>query len=153
MNLSNKLAGFQGKFHFFGDGLNLLAYEEIKHGILVWQFIKTEFHHVLFRNFGVHVINPNLREIGCDDPSCFLIEWQIVVIVLGLFVGCLPIMTNLWFIKRNTETLLFDQYTGFRDVDINPLCIAIATDQLLFELHAFRHALYIEYILKKLDPV
>ena len=62
-------------------------------------------------------------------------------------------MPRLRLIQRNSKCLLLDDDARFRDIYINPLSAALASDQFLFELYPLGNVLNAKDIVKKLDPV
>ena len=50
------------------------------------KIIDMDFYNIIFRNAGIHIVNPQFLKIGSDDPLCFLRSWQIIIVAFGLFV-------------------------------------------------------------------
>jgi len=76
-----------------------------------------------------------------------------VFIHLRLLIGRHAIMPGLRFIQRNVQTLLFDQHMSFRNVDIDPLGVAIRTLYFLFEIYTFCDAFHAKDVRQDFYPI
>lgn len=151
IKLTNKLTGLQGDLHLVGNFLDLFVHEEIQHVIFCREIGQCYLDRIGL--YSVAVIDPDLLEIGCDDPAGTLTEGQIVIIVFGLLIRRHAVVSGLRFIKCDAQRSLFDQDMGLRDIDINSFCVAVAANNFLFKIHAFCHAVKPEDVGQDLDPV
>ena len=105
------------------------------------------------RHLGIHVVDPDLLEIGRNDPAGLLTVGQVIIVIFGLLVRGLPVVTHLRLVQRDAKGFLFDQHMGLGDIDIDTLRVAVRTHDLLFEFHPFGDPFNTENICQDLDPV
>ena len=74
--------------------------------ILRWEVEKGYFYW--FRLPLLHIVDPDVGEVGSDDPSGLLRVWQTVIVHLCLLVWSHAIVASLRFVQGDAQRLLLD---------------------------------------------